>query len=146
MSRPRLPSPDEFPLRVIDTIRYADTDRQGHVNNASFATFCETGRVAFLLDPKRPLAPPGTGFVIARLLIDFRAELNWPGQVEIGTRVTGIGRSSITFSQALFQHGKCAATAESVVVLMDEATRRPRPLPEEAMRALEGQPGSAPAR
>jgi acyl-CoA thioester hydrolase len=28
-----------------DVLRYADTDRQGHVNNAVFATFLESGRV-----------------------------------------------------------------------------------------------------
>ncbi len=52
--------------------RYSDTDRQGHVNNAVFATFCESGRVAFLYG-NGGLAPPGYGFVIARLELDFRA-------------------------------------------------------------------------
>jgi len=27
---------EDFPLKVYDKIRYADTDRQGHVNNALF--------------------------------------------------------------------------------------------------------------
>ncbi|WP_343068673.1 hypothetical protein [Kaustia mangrovi] len=47
---------DDFPLRTSDKLRYADTDRQGHVNNAVFATFMETGRVAFLHDPQ-PRSP-----------------------------------------------------------------------------------------
>ena len=54
------------------------------MNNAVFATFFESGRVAFLYDPKVPLAPAGCEFVIARLTIDFRAELRWPGVVDIG--------------------------------------------------------------
>lgn len=128
---------DAYPLKARDTIRYADTDRQGHVNNAAFATFCESGRVAFLVDPARSLAPPGTSFVIARLVLDFRAELNWPGHVDIGTRVLKVGRSSFTLAQGLFQNGRCAATAESVCVLMDEATRRATPLPVETLRRLE---------
>lgn len=38
---------EDFPLRTYDKIRYADTDQQGHVNNAVFATFLETG-LAFI--------------------------------------------------------------------------------------------------
>src|SRR5882762_5091599 len=79
---------EDYPLRTFDTVRYGDTDRQGHVNNAAFATFCETGRVTFFFQGSQPLPPPGTSFVIARLILDFRAELAWPGTVDIGTRVT----------------------------------------------------------
>jgi len=135
--RPAPPPLDAYPLRAMDTLRYADTDRQGHVNNAVFATFCESGRAMFLFDPEKPLVPAGGAFVIARLVIDFRAEINWPGRVEIGTRVIGIGRSSFTLAQGIFQDQRCAATAETVIVLMDEATRKSRPLPAEILRALE---------
>lgn len=119
---------DDFPLRTWDKIRYADTDRQGHVNNAVFATLLETGRVEILYDPSAPLAESGSAFVIARLLVDFRAELVWPGEVQIGTRIAAIGRSSLTLEQGIFQSGRCAARGETVIVLMDEATRRSRPL------------------
>ncbi|HWL84796.1 MAG TPA: thioesterase family protein [Polyangiaceae bacterium] len=132
---------EDYPLRTFDTVRYGDTDRQGHVNNAAFATFCETGRVTFFFQGSQPLPPPGTSFVIARLILDFRAELAWPGTVDIGTRVTKIGRSSITMVQALFQKERCAATAESVVVLVDEATRKSTPLRPEMMAALEAAGG-----
>jgi acyl-CoA thioester hydrolase len=119
---------DDFPLRTSDKIRYADTDRQGHVNNAVFATFMETGRVEILYDPLMPLAEPGSAFVIARLAVDFGAEIVWPGEVQIGTRVIAIGRSSLTLEQGLFQSGRCAAKGETVIVQMDEMTRRSRAL------------------
>lgn len=137
MNNAPLPTLDSYPLRAVDRLRYGDTDRQGHVNNAAFATFCESGRVAFLCDPERPLAPAGSAFVVARLLIDFRAEITWPGEVEIGTRVTRIGRSSFSVAQGLFQRGKCVATAETVVVLMDEATRRSHRLPDTLIETLQ---------
>jgi acyl-CoA thioesterase FadM len=35
-----------YKIWTYDKLRYNDTDRQGHVNNAIFATFFETGRVA----------------------------------------------------------------------------------------------------
>lgn len=128
------PTIEEYPIRAVDLIRYGDTDRQGHVNNAVFATFFETGRVSFLFDPS--ILPEGTMLVIARLVIDFRAELTWPGEVEIGTRVEGISNRSFTLSQALFHNGKCAATSESTIVLVDETTRRSTPLSQELVSAL----------
>ena len=74
--------------------------------------------------------------MIARLELDFRAEMTWPGDVEIGTGVASIGRSSVTLAQGIFQAGRCVATATTVVVSMDEATRRSRPLSETAVAAL----------
>jgi acyl-CoA thioester hydrolase len=125
-----------FPFWTSDTTRYGDTDRQGHVNNAVFATFCETGRVR-LLYQDGGLAPPGCAFVIARLALDFRTELQWNETVDIGTGVTEIRRSSFILGQGLFVGERCAATAENVLVLMDESTRRATPLPDMLRQKLE---------
>jgi acyl-CoA thioester hydrolase len=131
---PALTERATFRLWTHDKLRYADTDRQGHVNNAKFATFLESGRVAFLYDPAAPLAPAGCEFVIARLAIDFRAELRWPGTVDIGSVIVAVGRSSLTVGQGLFVGDGCAATAESVIVLTDATTRRSTAIPP-ALRA-----------
>ncbi len=132
---PRL---EDFPIQTADKVRYADTDRQGHVNNALFATFLETGRVEILYNPDLPLANVYGEFVIARLELDFRAELHWPGQITIGTRVASIGRSSIKLSQCLFQDGVCAALADTAIVHIDRQTRRARALSTEAVERLNG--------
>ncbi len=113
-----------YKIWTHDKLRYNDTDRQGHVNNAVFATFCETGRVAFLYDKSLALAAPGCNFVVARLAIDFRAELYFPGTVDIGSRIIRIGRSSFVVGQAVFKDNVCVATAESVGVQMNDETRR----------------------
>ena len=118
----------DFPFRTYDKIRYADMDRQGHVNNAVFSTFLETGRVEFLYNPEHPLIAEGASFVIANVNLQLLAEITWPGTVEIGTRVLRIGSSSLTLHQAMFQAGRCVATAETVIVQMNERTRRSHPL------------------
>lgn len=117
-----------YAIWTYDKLRYGDTDKQGHVNNAVFATFCESGRVMFLFDEKLSLAGPGGIFAVVRLEIDYRAELFYPGRVDIGTRVLAIGRTSFRVGQGIFSGDTCAATSESVLVLMDEATRKPKPL------------------
>jgi len=135
-----------FLLRTYDKIRYGDTDRQGHVNNAVFATFLESGRVEILYNEGNPLADPGCAFVIAQLVLNFRAEVTWPGTVEIGTRVASVGRSSIRLEQALFQGGRCVATAETTIVQMDETTRRSSPLSAGAVERLSALKPAAQAR
>jgi acyl-CoA thioester hydrolase len=127
---------DAYRHWTCETVRYGDTDRQGHVNNAVFSTFLESGRVRIIYDPERPLAPEGASFVIARLVLDFRGEIRWPSEVAIGTVVLALGRSSVTLGQGLFVGDDCAATAETVIVMMDEATRKSRPLPDETRAAL----------
>jgi len=127
----------DFPARTYDKLRFGDTDRQGHVNNAVFTTFFETGRVALMEGVDQPLREPGFGFMVARLCVDYRGEIFWPGMVEIGTGVKAVGNTSITFIQALFQGEKCVATAESVVVQVDAKEHRPVPVGEKMRGLLE---------
>lgn len=137
----------DFPSQTYDKLRYGDTDRQGHINNVAFATFFETGRVALLETADRPLHEPGLNFVLARITIDYLAKIHLPGTVEIGSAVKKLGNSSLTFTQALYQHGKCVATYEAVVVQVDPATSRSTPLSpalRESLNALSLKP--APAR
>ncbi|MGA2125643.1 MAG: thioesterase family protein [Xanthobacteraceae bacterium] len=131
-----LPRLEDFPYRYVEAIRYADMDRQGHVNNAVYSTFFESGRVNVFRDPSSGLDIPDVETVIVRLEIDFLRELKWPGTVEIGTAVARIGRTSLVLQQAVFGDGSCAAQARVVMVLMDPVTRRPRPIPEGAIAKL----------
>lgn len=136
--KPPLPRLADFPVIAMDTIRYGDTDKIGHVNNAVFSTFLETGRTRMLWQGATPVAPQGASFVLARLVLDYRAEMLWPGEAHIGTGVLAVGNSSMTLAQAIFQGDLCTATAETVLVLFDTVTRRPLPLPEETRARLAG--------
>ena len=131
-----LPKLSDFPLRDHDKLRYGDTDRQGHVNNAVFSTFLETGRVGMLESAAAVRMRGPFSFVIARLNLDYREEILWPGRVEIGTGVAQIGNTSITVSQALFQEEKCVATAQSVVVQVHAPSKRTVPLGDELRQYL----------
>ena len=129
--------PPSFPRQSTDKVRYADTDRQGHVNNALFATFLETGRVEILYDPEQPLAADDAEFVIVRMTLDFRGEIQWTGSVTVGTGVRKVGNSSLTLSQAIYQDGRCVADAETVIVQVDTASRKARPLTPAARKRFE---------
>ncbi len=126
----------DFPAKTFDKIRYSDTDRQGHVNNAVFSTFLETGRVEIIYNAHWPIILEGLSFVIVSLRLDFFQEMTWPGQVDIGTGVLKMGTSSITLFQRLFQQGNCVAQAETVIVQVDNASKRSAPLSDAARQAL----------
>ena len=132
-SAPRL---EDFPYRLSDNVRFADLDPNQHVNNAVYATYFETGRVTLMKDPQYGLTPPGLAWIMVRLDIHFRAELRWPGKIELGLGVSKFGRTSVTFDQVVFSEGKCVASAVSVGVLIDDATRRPTPLTAEVVEKL----------
>jgi acyl-CoA thioester hydrolase len=132
-----VPRLEQFPGQTADIIRFGDLDPQGHVNNTVFATYFETGRVTLLRGPKDLLNPPGATSVLARLDITFLREMHWPGNVIIGTATLEIGRSSYTFLQAIFRDGECAGTARATMVMIDKATRKAMPLPQDVVARLE---------
>ena len=137
-AKPRKPTPQlaDYPHRVKDIIRYADLDPQGHVNNAVFSTYFESGRVAMFRDPNLGIGVPNATFVLVRQEIDFLRELRWPGGVEIGTALAEFGRSSFTVMQTIFNGDICAAAGRATLVMIDTETRRARPLTEEAIAKL----------
>lgn len=120
-----------------DHVRFQDLDRLGHVNNVAFAIYCETGRVDFA-EATCPGSTAGTGigWTIVRLLIDFRAQAHYPGDVMIGTRVLKLGTSSCRIGQGLFMDDVCFATADSVMVWTDVSAGRSLPLPDDLRAAM----------
>jgi acyl-CoA thioester hydrolase len=122
---------------VEDVLRFGDTDKNGHVNNSVFSVLCESGRVNLFGLKFDPLLRPGTFYVIARLVIDFRAELHYPGRVTTATWLHRVGRSSMGLRQAIVSEAAVAAESEAVCVLMDGATRRPMPLPDDMRRVAQ---------
>jgi acyl-CoA thioester hydrolase len=122
---PRL---EDFPYRLSDNVRFADLDPNQHVNNAVYATYFETGRVTLMKDRSYGLMPDGLGWIMVRIDIHFRAELHWPGKIELGLGVAKFGRTSVSFDQVVFSEGKCVASASAITVLIDEVTRKPVPL------------------
>jgi acyl-CoA thioester hydrolase len=132
-----LPKLEDFPFHDYDKLRFSDMDTLGHINNEVFPTLFSTGRTGLLgQEPINAWVDEQVSFVIARLELDYIAELLWPGIVHIGTAIKAVGRSSITLTQALYQEQKCAATAQTVMVQVDRRTHRPVPVSEASRAAL----------
>jgi acyl-CoA thioester hydrolase len=116
-------------------IRWRDVDAYGHVNNAVFLTYLEEARdrlVGSLFGDR------SWDFVVARVAIDYRAELNQDDrEALVSCRVTGYGTSSVrTAEEVRKADGTLAAEAESVVVPRDPQSGRSRPLDEDERTVL----------
>lgn len=133
-AEPRL---GDFPHHAPDIIRLGDLDHQNHVNNAVFATYFETGRVTLIRDIFGALNSGGLGFVVARLEINYLRELHWPGTVTVGTALERVGRTSVTYGQAVFAGEACIAHGRTVMVLIDKATRGSAAVPPELLAKLD---------
>ncbi|MBT3306192.1 MAG: acyl-CoA thioesterase [Alphaproteobacteria bacterium] len=118
------------------SLRFSDQDSLGHVNNVAYAAYVEQGRVA-LIDKLLRTRGDGIDYILASVQIDYRREMHFPGTVDIGGRLLRIGNKSISTGYGLFKDGINVATASSVNVFFDPATRKTLAIPEALRRVLE---------
>ena len=118
----------DFPHVHRDTVRFRDCDAMGHVNNAVYSTYLEQARIGILGD----LEP----FILARVEIDFRAELRSGDDVEIRSRCSHVGTKSFRLDHEIWSGDRLAAEAKSVLVGYDYTAGRSVPLPDEIRRRL----------
>lgn len=95
----------------------------GHVNNVSFAAYIEAARTMLIQSLLNQFKHDGLDFILARVIIDYRSELHYPGSVDVGAKLTRLGSKSLTSSYGIFVDEKCIATGESVNVFYDMKTR-----------------------
>jgi acyl-CoA thioester hydrolase len=128
-------------------LRYGDLDTLGHVNHAAVAVLLEQVRCELIYPLIKEKGPHGAlDMVVARLVIDYLAELSWPGAVEIGTRVGRLGNRSFRLDHAMFDAGAVSpgAVAEITLVCFDLEARRSAPPPPRLRAALEAlMPGAS---
>ena len=75
----------------------------GHVNNTVFFRWFESARIAYLdrIGLSRLMAGEQIGPILASITCNYRRQLTFPDTVEIGSRITRIGRTSMTMIHAL---------------------------------------------
>ena len=120
-----------------EKIRFSDTDMLGHVNNVAFAALLESGRTAYGQNMLAHHMPNDVLIVMARVEIDYRREVHWPSTVDIGCRITNIGRTSYIIGQGIFLGDTCTTTGRTTLVIINRQTRRPTPMSDPYRQVLE---------
>jgi acyl-CoA thioester hydrolase len=125
---------DDFRHRTPVQVRFRDIDAFGHVNNAVVSSYVEQARVSYLRDVLEldPVGPEDRmPLILAMIRLDYRSPIFLEDEVEVGSRVDWVGRTSFHMSHRLQQQaGRELATAASVLVTYDYESARPMPVPE----------------
>lgn len=117
-------------------VRYYEADAQGILFNANYLAFFDTCITEYLRDLPfdwiGEKAKHNTDFHTVRALVEYAAPVRFDEEIEIGTKVAKLGRSSMTFHFAVFGKGEDAfrTTGEVVWVNADQGAHKSAPLPE----------------
>lgn len=131
------PHPDHWPWQISLAARFADADGQGHTSDFTLARCAEQGRVQFLtrvFGSGRHGLP--VGFMVAHVALRWHRRQRPPVAWQLGIGVQRVGERSLAVRSALFDGADCVAESNSVMVVIDHATRRPAALPEAARAQL----------
>jgi acyl-CoA thioester hydrolase len=118
------------------SLRFQDLDSLGHVTSISFLSLFETGRICFVRDAGHPPDESEFGWMLVNLNIDYKAQMQFPGTVRVGTRLKHVGRSSMSTIQALFFEGICTAHLDSTLVFVDRSTDGSSPIPDDLRQSM----------
>lgn len=113
---------DGFPLRVAISVQFRDLDAFGHVNNAVYFSYFETGRIAYVQAIMgRPLTLADLPIVVVDAACRYRSPALLGEQLELGVRVSHIRRSSFACEYALHapDTGRLIAEGRSIQSMFD---------------------------
>jgi acyl-CoA thioester hydrolase len=119
-----------YPYVHRERVRFRDCDAMGHVNNAVFSTYLEESRIGVLGGL--------SDFILARVEIDFRAELRQGEEVEVRSRCSRIGTKSFDLEHQIAAGERIVAEARSVLVSYDYERAESVPVPDELRARLSG--------
>jgi acyl-CoA thioester hydrolase len=150
LEEPRMPhSLGRWPVSVSFPVAWGEMDAFQHVNNAVYARWVETGRIAYFtrLGLLERMRTEGVGPILARLAIDFRRPVTFPDTVRVDNTVTRIGNSSFTLAHRIWSEEQDAevAAGEDVIVVLDYRSGRKAKVDEPLRAAIHALERSAPA-
>jgi acyl-CoA thioester hydrolase len=138
----------DFPHAVVVPVRVADTDTFDHVNNATYLTYFEIGRVEYLVAATgRRLPVPSFGdrrsYILGEARVTFRSPATVGELLTVETRVSQIGRSSLTMEHRITapidgtEDARVVAVGETLLIRYDYDLAAPVPFEDELVTAFE---------
>ena len=133
---------DGFTFVVPYRVHVVDVNYGGHVANSAVLNFFQDARIAYLKElgnySELDLGN-GCGVILPEAHVNYLAEMFMEDELQIGARVTKIGRSSFVMEYRIERAGQVTAEGWTSLVCFDYQARKPRRLPEAFRRAIEGE-------
>ena len=119
-------------VRMEIQIRFGDLDTLRHVNNAVYLTYFELGRIQLMKKILGDFTLDDIDFVLARIEIDFKKSVTISDRILLETELSGVGRTSMTFSHRLINAttGEIHCTGKVIAVFVD-GNQKPTAVPVE---------------
>ncbi len=121
-------------------VRFADVDIQGHMYFANYFVFCDEafgGYMRHIGCPWQSLLEEGVDMFYVSARCDYRGSVTFENLVDIETRISRIGESSVVSSYIVrAPDSSLVAEAELTSVCVDVKTRRPTRVPERLRAAV----------
>jgi acyl-CoA thioester hydrolase len=123
----------DFKHRVPITIRFADMDAMGHVNNAKYSTYFETARITYIHEVCQPESFYTASVILAKMTIEFKLPLTVGDEIAILTRCSRLGNRSFDLDAVIARYNaegnpEIAAISQAVMVAYDYTTHQTMPL------------------
>ena len=115
------------------SVRWSDLDAFNHVNNATYLTYLEQARLAWLDTIEGEWMNEHSMPVLAAAQVNYRKPITWPAQLEVIMYCQRVGNSSATLGHRIVEHGnpeRLYCDGHVVLVWMDPASGKPVPIPE----------------
>jgi acyl-CoA thioester hydrolase len=126
-----------YPHRAPFATRWNDNDVYGHLNNTVYYEAMDTTINVWLMSVGLdPSAGEPIGVCVSSSC-EFKASAAFPDALEVGLRVGRVGTSSVTWELGILRDGEVMAEGRFVHVFVDDATRRPVPIPAQIRVAIE---------
>jgi len=116
-------------------VRFADTDLQAIVFNANYLTYYDVAWTEYFRAVGfewKDLLALGVDSVLARTTMEFKSPAKFDEILEVHTRVSKIGTTSLTFEFAIYPQGedRMIGSANSLYVCVDPKTLKSTPVPD----------------
>jgi acyl-CoA thioester hydrolase len=138
---PTPPEVAEYPAVLRLPVQWGDQDAYQHVNNVVYFRWFESARIVYLekIGLKEMYHAQGIGPILAAIACNYRRQLNYPDTVDVGAKITRIGRTSMEMVHVLYSHEQKAVVADgtSTIVAFDYKQQRPTPVPAEIRAKIE---------
>ncbi|MGJ8686274.1 MAG: acyl-CoA thioesterase [Spongiibacteraceae bacterium] len=117
--------------------RFYETDAFGHVNNTVVTGWFETARepIFKVFTPEMDIKK--LTLILARIEVDFVAQIHYGKEVEVKTWLEKIGNASFTVIHEASQDGAVVARGKAVQVFFDFESQQSATLPEKYRAELQ---------
>ena len=122
-------------------IYYHHTDCGGVVYYANYLSFFEEARTEFFAERgilMKELLKSGTGFVVARQEIDYKAPAVYGDILDIKASVSETSGVKIIFEQEVYNQNKLLLTKGKTIMVCVDANLKPKAIPDEVRAKILG--------